>query len=85
MNDKITGFRNNLLSWERQSFWQLSNGWTAITECSPFYGEMVTALYDGQSMWQCPNGLTGLPQFARSWIEPIVNDWIVRLNIIVTG
>ena len=84
----ITGKYNESASWEKQVVYDLSNGWTATVEFSLCYGEQVSKLNcpntqplaNGKTYWHCSEGLKDLPEFARSWLEVVVepNTQVVR-------
>lgn len=59
-------------SWEKQTFWKLENGWTAIVNFG-VYGENISQLIDNTTgfRWQACNGREDLPEFARAWVTPI--------------
>lgn len=74
---------DNRQSWEKQQYWKLDNGWTAIVEFSPHYGDYITQLYNKDVKWQACNGLKDLPDFAKDWVTPISpGHWqtLVRTN-----
>jgi hypothetical protein len=65
---------NRAESWEKQSVWELDNGWRA-TESYSHYGEMIQRLDNPKGgYWHCSDGLDGLPDFAREWIEELRNE-----------
>ena len=59
-------------SWEKQSFYDLDNGYEIAVESS-FYGCHLTTINDknGNLIWHCSSGLNSLPAWAHSWITPI--------------
>jgi hypothetical protein len=63
--------RNNVDSWEKQTCYDLENGWSAIVEFSPIYQNHITRLDNPErtTYWHCSNGLTNLPEFAKPWIR----------------
>jgi len=72
---------NRRLSWEKQTVWDLENGWRATEGWNQAYGPMLTRLEKDGAVWHCHNGLAELPEFARSWVETVVqscNQQIVR-------
>ena len=78
---KITGKLNRFESWEKQSVWDLSNGFRAIESYSTFYGPFITQFQkDGLIVWQCCNGgRDKLPEFAAPWLEAFCNPAIPKL------
>ncbi len=47
----------NSRSWEKQSIFNLENGWVATVEYNPCYGEFVSRLDSPNGkMWHCSNG-----------------------------
>ena len=71
----MKGTYNYRESWEKQSVYSLDNGWVATVEWS-HYGEMVSRLdsSDGKLYWHCSDGLDDLPEFARPWLETVVQS-----------
>ncbi|MHC4299599.1 MAG: hypothetical protein ACYS7Y_20155 [Planctomycetota bacterium] len=68
---EITGVYNCEESWEKQSVYTLSNGYTATIEYG-HYGDMICRFDWGDGeYWHCSNGLDGLPEFAREWVEVV--------------
>lgn len=76
-------------SWEKQSVWKLENGWIATVEYNTIYGGMISRLEapngellaTGKAYWHCSDGLSTLPDFARLWVETVVqssNTQLVR-------
>ena len=78
----------NKSSWEKQTVFDLENGWQAIVEYNLSYGEYVKRLNspgDSNTFWLASNGLDevpkscagfnyiALPDFARDWIEDLKN------------
>ncbi len=98
-NNTITGKRNDFLSWEKQTVYDLSNGFQATVSYS-HYGDMVSRLDspDGY-VWHCSNGLgkvpdlsnipelkyITLPAFAHAWIEELKNAHGVFDRIVRPG
>jgi hypothetical protein len=70
----MNGKYNRKESWEKQSVYDLDNGWSATLEYS-HYGEMVARLDspDRKTYWHCSNGIKDLPEFAREWLNG--GDW----------
>jgi hypothetical protein len=72
----MIGIFNKTLSWEKQSVYDLDNGWQATTEYSSFYGGMISRLDspnkqllpNGKSYWHCSDGIDHLPAFAKPWL-----------------
>lgn len=56
-------------SWEKQQWYKLANGYTAIVEHNPHYGLMVTGLFSETAEWSCCNGLQDIPDYARPWVK----------------
>jgi hypothetical protein len=82
----MKGTYNYRKSWEKQSVYSLDNGWIATVEWS-HYGEMVSRLDspkgevvsfkncpEGKPYWHCSDGLDDLPEFARPWLETVVQS-----------
>lgn len=57
-------------SWEKQSVWNLDNGWRATVEYG-YYGDHVVRLDspDRKTYWHCSNGIKDLPDFAHEWLQ----------------
>lgn len=67
---KITGRLDGKLSWEKQTVFHLSNGWTAIIEFNNVLGiDFVRELYRDGQRWIACNGLGALPSFATGWLD----------------
>ena len=92
----MKAIRNEKNSWEKQSCFDLENGWQATVEYC-YYGDMITRLDspDGK-YWHCSNGVgeklpehvysfnkvIPLPDFARPWIEQLTNAHGVFANLV---
>ena len=79
----MTGTYSATESWEKQSVWDLENGWQATVGDSFPYGLHMVCRLDcpagmklahGKPYWHCSDGLAELPDFARPWLEEIRND-----------
>lgn len=79
---RMVGIFNARRSWEKQSVYELDNGWVATLEYSTHYGEMVSRLDapkghlldNGKPYWHCSDGLAHLPDFAQGWREVVVKS-----------
>lgn len=77
----MRGIFNASKSWEKQSVYDIDNGWRATVE-NCHYGEMVCrldaptgqSLPSGRTYWHCSNGYDELPAFARPWIKMVVKS-----------
>lgn len=72
----MTG-RRTASSWEKQTFYNLSNGAKVTIEYG-FYGDMITAIEFEGKRWHCSNGNADLPEFARAWVERVGPDYVVK-------
>jgi hypothetical protein len=77
---EITGVFNSEESWEKQTVYTLSNGYTATIEFNRAYGDMISRFDWGKgNYWHCSNGLDRLPEFARAWIEVVNTNCGIKL------
>ena len=77
----MTGIYNAEESWEKQSVYDLDNGWRATEEYS-HYGPHIVRLDspDRKTYWHCSNGIKDLPEFARAWL--FGGDWFTTKDLV---
>lgn len=75
----MIGIFNRECSWELQSVWNLDNGAVITVEFNRTYGDMVSLIEFNGVRWHCSDGLAAIPEFARDWIEVVVESADTRL------
>jgi hypothetical protein len=79
----MNGKRNNRLSWEKQTYFDLDNGVRVCVEYG-FYGEFIKSAEDKEGVWYANKGQDTLPErfkFLLEWNEVVVkscNDKLIR-------
>lgn len=70
----MIGIYNRERSWEKARGWDLDNGAFVLVSYSPVYGDMVSCIEFGGEVWHCSDGLDTVPDFAKDWIEVVVES-----------
>ena len=66
------GVFNREESWEKQSVFDLENGWKATVEYNSHYGQFISRLEKDGICWHCSNGINEfLPDFAHDWLSTV--------------
>ena len=85
MTQKLTGKLDTLRSWSKQSYYNLSNGYTVVIENLPALGKFVVIIVDDRSEntkycgnWYHGDDIDSLPDFAKDWAKPFRQGYIVR-------
>ena len=94
MND-ITGQYDKLRSFGIHTYYNLSNGYTAVVENSPVVGRFVAIIIDDRNHkwelnkygrnWYHGDDIESLPDFAKDWTEEFMGDVFVRPNFEIVG
>tara|TARA_Y100000361_G_scaffold117266_1_gene108382 strand:- start:183 stop:467 length:285 start_codon:yes stop_codon:yes gene_type:complete len=83
---ELTGKQNSRMSWEKQSVWNLNNGFRVTVEFG-YYHDFVTridapTIEKRKMIWHCSlHENDDLPDWAKSWVETVnehANIQIVR-------
>lgn len=56
---EITATRCNVRSWEKVTYWKLSNGCTALEVYNQHYGPHIVSIEKGDKVWRASNGKPG--------------------------
>ena len=75
----MIGTYNRERSWEKSVGWDLDNGAFVEVSYSPVYGDMVSRIEHNGATWHCSDGVDTVPDFAKGWIEVVVESANTRL------
>ena len=85
MEQKLTGKFDYLRSWGKHQYYNLSNGYTVVFEDSPALEKFVVIIVDDRSEntkycdnWYHGDDIDSLPDFAKDWVKPFRQGYIIR-------